>query len=132
MSKNTWIGFDLDGTLAYYEHGSFPEIGEPIPESVELVKMLLAKGHQVKIVTARVGPQDRQDDEDVIYDQKLLICNWCIKHIGQTLEVTHSKDFSMWFLVDDRCVAVLSNRGALIDPNSYLAEALSESNEIQH
>jgi hypothetical protein len=50
-----WIGVDLDGTLAYYDHWRGAEhIGEPIPAMLERVKRWLADGKDVRIFTARV------------------------------------------------------------------------------
>ena len=102
MSRNSWVGVDLDGTLAHYDHWiSEKHIGEPIPAMVDRVKRWLEKGIQVKILTARAI------DLDVVQ----LIQEWCYKHIGQTLEVTNKKDFGMFELWDDRAVRVVKNTG---------------------
>ena len=57
-----WIGVDLDGTLA--EHywpakGDYDptRIGDPIPMMVERVRGWLAEGREVRVFTARGGPQ---------------------------------------------------------------------------
>lgn len=103
-----WVGCDLDSTLAYHDNGSgVGAIGEPIPAMVELVKAYLAKGIQVKIMTARVGGlaiAERLDIEEAIQD-------WCEKHIGQRLPVTAEKDLNMIALYDDRCIQVEPNTG---------------------
>jgi hypothetical protein len=51
---SAWIGVDLDGTLAMY-NGWVDEthIGEPVPAMALRVRAWLAKGHTVKIFTAR-------------------------------------------------------------------------------
>jgi hypothetical protein len=51
-----WIGVDLDGTLAHYSEWKGPDsIGEPVPLMLARVKEWLAKGLEVRIVTARAG-----------------------------------------------------------------------------
>lgn len=107
MSNHGWIGVDLDGTLAHYDHwrGS-DHIGEPIKPMLDRIKAWLDKGQAVKIFTARVG----YGDECVIPIQQ-----WCLKHIGDVLEVTNVKDFRMIELWDDRAVQVIPNTGLRAD-----------------
>jgi len=110
-----WIGIDLDGTLAYYNGFKGANIiGEPIPAMVERVKRMLAAGKTVKIFTARFHghgmPLIGGGTEDVVTPIK----NWCLKYIGQELEVTNVKDFGMVTLYDDRCIQVETNTGRLI------------------
>lgn len=103
-----WIGVDLDGTLAKYEGWVSPtHIGEPILPMVERVKKWIKEGKTVKIMTARVS----KDQGEEIDNCKKAIELWCEKHIGQKLEITNEKDFSMIELWDDRCVRVISNMG---------------------
>lgn len=105
-----WIGFDLDRTLAYYDHWQGLEhIGEPIPQMLQLLKYHLSLGHRVKIFTARVCNMDGKAE----YALK-FIEEWCMKHIGQVLEVTCTKDYSMILLYDDRCKQVLPNQGIIV------------------
>lgn len=107
-----WIGVDLDGTLAKYDGWVSPAfIGEPIPAMVERVKAWLAEGKQVKIMTARVS----KDQGENLELARRAIEQWCLKHIGQVLEVTNEKDFSMVELWDDRCVQVVPNVGVPIN-----------------
>ena len=50
-----WVGFDLDRTLAHYDHWMGPEhIGAPVPYMVDKLKSYLAAGIKCKIFTARV------------------------------------------------------------------------------
>ena len=121
---NGWIGVDLDGTLAFYDHWrGAGHIGEPIPAMVQRVKQWLAEGKTVKIFTARVwaptfnpsSPDDEQA-EQVRRIQEALTARsaieaWCEKHIGQVLEVTNVKDYGMLTLYDDRAVQVIANTG---------------------
>ncbi len=103
-----WIGVDLDGTLAHYT--TWPKdgsIGEPIPVMVDRVKGWLAEGKDVRIFTARVACEDR-DDRDKQYG---LITEWCLEHLGQILTVTCQKDYGMIELWDDRCEQVIPNTG---------------------
>jgi hypothetical protein len=111
-SLHGWVGFDLDGTIAHDEPGaawSPTAIGEPIPEMIAIIKAYLAKGAEVRILTARAG-----DNFDVRY----AIGVWCEKHIGQKLEVTDKKDYHMWCLYDDRAITVERNTGKILVSNS--------------
>lgn len=104
-----WVGFDLDGSIAHDEPGaswSGNSIGEPIPEMIALIKAYLAKGAEVRILTARASTYST----DSIRAVKL----WTEKHIGQQLEVTASKDYDMWCLYDDRAITVERNTGRIL------------------
>jgi hypothetical protein len=108
-ARGAWIGVDLDATLATYDgwHGEY-HIGEPVPLMLARVKGWLAAGIKVKIFTAR-AQQPR--DPAVI----AAIEAWCLKHVGQVLEVTNEKDYAMIQLWDDRAVAVEPNTGERMD-----------------
>lgn len=109
--EETWIGFDLDGTLAKYDgFKGVQHIGEPIPKMVELAKKYLKDGYKVKILTARASV----DDPAVYLEMEGAIKKWCQQHIGQELEVTCKKDFFMWKLYDDRCHRVECNTGVIL------------------
>ena len=110
--KNGYIAFDLDGTLAHYESGLFnPEVvGEPIAGMVKIAKDWIAKGHEVRIITARMTPQEGSDPEKV---QK-MIGDWTEKHLGQRCIATNVKDFGMILLYDDRAVGVVTNTGMTV------------------
>lgn len=115
MSADSWIGVDLDGTLAHYDGWrGILHIGEPVPAMVERVKRWLAAGLKVKIVTARVGPQ-REDVLDEISAIRFTVQQWCWIHVGAPLEVTCQKDFGMVELWDDRAVQVVPNTGERVD-----------------
>ena len=110
-----WIGIDLDGTLAHYDDWQgIDQIGPPIHKTVEFVKDLLAKGWEVRIMTARVGPQ-RGGAEDIVHAIQAIRA-WCMKHIGQDLRVTAEKDLAMVWLYDDRATRVEKNTGVWFDP----------------
>ena len=98
------IAFDLDGTLALYDtYRGDLHIGDPIPQMVRLLKIFLNEGFTVKILTARAykaSPEAIKAVED-----------WCLKHIGQVLEVTCMKDPTMLKIFDDRAVQVIKNVG---------------------
>jgi len=100
-----WIGVDLDGTLAYYDGWkSSSHIGDPIPRMAERVRKWLAKGQEVRIVTARAGAPELIAPVQA----------WCLKHFGIELPVTDRKDFGMIALYDDRAVQVEYNTGRII------------------
>jgi hypothetical protein len=75
---------------------------------VDRVKAWLADGREVRIFTARVGPQKPGDDIGPVYK---AIWEWTELHIGQRLEATALKDYSMAELWDDRAVRVATNTG---------------------
>ena len=111
MATNGWIGVDLDGTLAIYEKWSGPdEIGEPIPAMVKRIQQWIKDGKKVKIMTARVASNNKTRDV-----AKKAIEEWCVKHIGEKLEVTSEKDYMMTELWDDRVVYVVKNTGMTPD-----------------
>lgn len=125
MASAGWIGVDLDGTLAFYTgfKGS-TVIGEPIPAMVERVKGWIAKGIEVRIMTARVWAPSITDtslspDEfnkrvaDARHARR-AIEDWTELHIGKRLQVTCEKDYSMIRLYDDRAIQVEPNTGRLI------------------
>ncbi len=107
MMRRGWIGVDLDGTLAFYEHWtSATHIGDPIPAMVERVKRWIAEdNYDVHIFTARVS------DPDEAPAVAEAIHQWCEKHIGRRLVVTKIKDYAMVELWDDRAVQVIANMG---------------------
>ena len=115
--KVSWIGFDLDGTLALSSsdgkfHRTF--IGEPIPATVDLLKKYLDEGRDVKILTARVSTNGTMVS---IYDaltSRYLIRSWSKKHLGKKLDVVCVKDFRMHLLYDDRVVQVKTDTGEIL------------------
>lgn len=118
-----WIGVDFDGTLATYDTWKGPEavhLGEPIVPMVERVKRWLAEGREVRIFTARVGecgetnPEGDTDDKGFADGQRANIQAWCMRHVGQALRVTATKDFGMIELWDDRAVQVRMNTGEVV------------------
>lgn len=107
-----WIGVDFDGTLAHFEEWVAPtSLGKPIPLMVNRVKVWLAEGKRVKIMTARIAHHEHSDA--VIEDVKAAIQDWCVEHIGQELEVVCHKDTMLVALWDDRAVRIVRNTGEL-------------------
>jgi hypothetical protein len=106
-----WIGVDLDGTLAHYDHWrGHLHIGRPVKRMRVRVVEWLAEGRRVKILTARATP-GREDYAETIAAIEL----WCFRHLGQVLEITNQKDFGMSELWDDRAVQVIPNTGRRAD-----------------
>lgn len=118
-----WYGVDLDGTLADHywpDKGHYDpyRIGAPIPQMVERIKMWLSQGMDVRIFTARVGPQGSWPgavDED-LERIKQTIRDWTLEHVGVALEPTCTKDYGMLTLWDDRAIQVRFNTGMIADP----------------
>ena len=111
----SWIGVDLDGTLAMHPDPEtpWPDIGRPVPRMVERVKAWLAEGREVRIMTARVSGQASRPA--YVSAQRFAIMDWCEQHLGQRLDVTNEKDYDMISLYDDRAVQVMPNTGMTRD-----------------
>ncbi len=107
--EGPYIGVDLDGTLAddTIWLGEL-HIGTPVPLMVARVKAHLACGDEVKIFTARMATGD-------VEKKKAAIQEWCLKHIGQVLDVTCIKTYQMTAFYDDRAIQVRRNTGIRAD-----------------
>ena len=111
----SWIGVDLDGTLARYDGWQGIEhIGEPIPKMLERIKRWRKEGKEVKIFTARVSKQALRANKVTMGRVLLPIKRWCFEHLGEYLEVTCEKDLQMVELWDDRCIQVVPNTGEVV------------------
>lgn len=119
-----WIGVDLDGTLARYDHWRGEDhIGEPIPAMVGRVQGWIAEGEEVRIFTARASLHGRSVEQRQANVARIKA--WCVKHIGRELDVTSDKDWVMKELWDDRAIAVVPNKGITrFDRERTLADAL--------
>lgn len=100
----SWVGFDLDGTLAELdaEKVSPTYIGPPITDMVNLVRDWHEDGVRIKIFTARVS---RIFKEQVgIMESRMIeptIRAWCQENLGFIPEITAEKDHLMVGLIDD-------------------------------
>lgn len=118
-----WIGFDLDGTLAYFDGWRGPHhIGPPLAggafsglTALELAKRYLGEGREVKIFTARLAGMNTICPVTKVFQYKHTIVRpireWCLEHLGQKLQVTNIKDWDMEILYDDRAFHVHYNTG---------------------
>jgi hypothetical protein len=110
-----WIGVDLDGTLAEYDHWRGENhIGKPIPIMVDRVKQWVKDGQEVRIFTARVyDPQEVNSHVEPMAKRECIkiIEKWCKEHIGVVLPIVCTKDYGMVELWDDRCIQVIPNTG---------------------
>ena len=118
----SWIGFDLDGTLVHYEVGNRKAgvIGRPIGPMVERLKQYRAAGRNVAIVTARVTVPEQMPEA------QHRIEAWSLEHLGEVLPVTCRKDYGMVALYDDRAIQVIENTGDLLQDLLRVAEGGSE------
>lgn len=127
----SWIGVDLDGTLAFYDGWQGPtHIGEPIDFMMLRVKNWIAKSQEVRIFTARCYPLmyvpvsyspdwTPNNYEEIIAKSAVeAIRYWCEKHVGRHLAITCIKDYEMWQLWDDRAIQVVQNTGLRQDGTS--------------
>ena len=97
-----WIGVDLDGTLAHWDHFRGEEhIGKPVDAMVKRVRQWLREGRDVRLLTARkANPSIRR---------------WMVEHLGQQLPITNVKDRYMIALYDDRAIQVKRYLGTTRD-----------------
>lgn len=112
----SWIGVDLDGTLAHYEGwGQNPDyIGEPIPAMLVKVQWWLSRGIDVRIFTARVSRLNLMTNGIQRITVENMIQLWCVENLGRQLPITCEKDYTMEFLYDDRCITVEKNTGRIL------------------
>jgi hypothetical protein len=100
---SSWIGVDLDGTLACYSGWrGLEHIGKPVPVMLARVKYWISEGYTVKIFTARAS----EGEKGIVPVKK-----WLVENGLPELEVTNQKDFAMIELWDDRAIQVVANTG---------------------
>ena len=102
--KVKWAAVDLDGTLAVYEPGVWPDIGPMIPEVAQHLRGWLAAGNRASIFTSRLHGTSR--DLMIVRIQR-----WLVDNNLPRLEVTdvkHPKFTEFW---DDKAVRVMHNEG---------------------
>jgi hypothetical protein len=112
-SGSGWVGFDLDGTLAQDDAGGVFNpyfVGEPIPQTVYLMRTFQEAGIKTKIFTARMHVNDPEAKQKRIK----VIQDWCEKQGLGRPEVTNVKDTAMRLLFDDRAFHVVRNTGEVI------------------
>lgn len=97
-SAGGWVGVDLDGTLAEWDHFRGEDhVGKPIEPMVKRVRKWIAEGKDVRLFTAR-KPHP-------------AIRRWMKDHLGKILPITNVKDRFMQACYDDRAVQVKRNEG---------------------
>ena len=112
----SWIGVDLDGTLAEYNGWiSWDYIGPPVGAMLRRVKTWLQSGEDVRIMTARVSSRALMANGCTLEQVTHIIQEWCYRYIGIRLKVTCEKDMYMGQLWDDRAVQVEPNTGRRVD-----------------
>ena len=105
MAK-AWIGFDLDGTIAFYDKWrGLEHVGEPIQPMIDLIQNIIkVSDYEVKIFTARANEPKAIEP----------IRKW-LNQVGlPNVEITATKDLDMVMLYDDTCTQVRRNKGELI------------------
>ncbi len=114
--KRSWIGFDLDGTLAFLIPGPFDPkvIGDPILPMVKLLQRHIHEGKEVKILTARVSTDGTVSSIYNAVITRYFIQKWCQRHIGKKLDIVSIKDFKMKVLYDDSVVRVEADTGKIV------------------
>ena len=118
-----WIGVDLDGTLAHYESGQFPKIGEPIKPMLDRVYEWIESGEEVRICTARAAIGDEAIE---------AIRDWLAPLGLDHLEITCKKDPDMEELWDDKAVQVIPNTGQPITGDQSLQESMAKSLDLTY
>jgi hypothetical protein len=117
------IGVDFDGTLVKWHHkdqtGYIPSrVGEPIPKMIDLIKGLMANGHEIVIFTARVHPFFKDQAEVA----KKAVQEFTLEQFGAVLEVTCMKDPRMALIIDDIAVSVAKDQGIITTNGVNLEE----------
>lgn len=112
-----YIGVDLDGTLVNYDRwrGS-GHIGTPIPTMMLRVIHWRNTGKEVRIITARVAPDQHPDDLAAFLKAWAV---WSQLHFNQILPVQAHKCRKLKELWDDRAVAVEPNTGRRLSPSRF-------------
>lgn len=98
----SWVGFDLDGTLAKkQEPFNKDTVGEPIEPMIKVLRKHLDDGDTCKIFTARAFSPGAVE----------VVQRWLEEQNIPKLEVTNIKDPGMTILYDDRAISVKSDVG---------------------
>lgn len=117
-SSEPYIGFDLDRTLAHYDHWrGAGHIGRPVKPMLDLVRRFLAAHTPCRVITARMAPDHTQEERDAFIAAWNV---WSMHHLGTVLTVQAHKCMKMLELYDDRCVAVEPNTGKILSPQRQL------------
>lgn len=114
MSAKGWWGFDVDATIAFYEHWTDGTLGAPITPMIRRMKHYLKQGRPIRIVTARVAPEH---GESFVLKEKERIYEFLVAQLGEigfTIPITNAKDMHMVVLFDDRVEQVIPNTGILV------------------
>lgn len=110
--RESWVGFDLDRTMAKRVKGDdHKTIGEPIYRMIDLAKTYIAQGKKVKIFTARVA----SDEPEEVQFQVELINKFSREHFGKELEITCIKDRYCIRIFDDIARQVIPNTGHIVE-----------------
>ena len=116
--SDLWIGFDFDGTLVGPPSNGRTH-GDDYPIMVNLLKLFIDNGIQVKIFSARAGnPHSRQ-----------IVQNWLTSR-GLNIPITDTKDFNLALIIDDLAIPV--SRGEITSPISQVNQLLSRLNFSIH
>jgi len=115
-SQNSWIGVDLDGTLAYHDpQQGIDPIGKPIEAMLFRVQQWLAEGVEVRIFTARAAETELIDP----------VKKW-LKHVGlPDLAVTNRRDYGLLQIWDDRAIQLETNTAELLTPKQHINLSVS-------
>lgn len=109
MDRHT-IAVDFDGTLCTYTTWKGPGgLGDPIVPMVERVKRWLSEGKKVKIFTARISLDTKEELKEAID----AIEAWCLEHLGQVLPITNVKTMDIEIFWDDKAIPVIENTGEI-------------------
>ena len=107
----TWIGVDLDGTLAEYdERRGMEHIGRMVQPMLKRVQGWLQSGLDVRIFTARAT--------DPLL--RAFIKPWLREHNLPDLDITNLKDRYLAQVWDDRAISVEMNTGRILTPRQYI------------
>ena len=92
------------------------------------MKVLLARGEDVRIFTARVNPNRGQVNA---VRARRAIEAWCKRHFGQVLAITYEKDWDMTLLFDDRARQVERDTGRVFCGHSREKRIAQETRTVR-
>lgn len=117
-SRRPTLAVDLDGTIARWAPGGFPEIGEPVEGARYFLQLLRREGWKIIVHTCRAGP-----------DQEGAVARWLQAHDIPYDEINHNPDYP-WATAKPVADVYLDDRG--VSFRGDWQEAYQKIQELWH
>ena len=102
MNKILTIAIDFDGTIVKHR---YPELGEDIPNALEVIKKLQDKGHKIILYTMRSDKEDMETLTDaVVYLKERNIKLYGINQNKSQKHWTDSSKVYANYYIDDAAI----------------------------